>query len=147
AGRAVFYRSYPSFSEVAAMTSNEEPRNPPPDGQATLPFPAEPSASLVTVSPSADQPPRAALARIGDYEILDELGRGGMGAVYQARHIPLQGEVALKLIRAAAGADEQELVRFRLEATAVARLKHPHIVPIHDFGEHDGQLFCCLEFV
>ena len=70
-----------------------------------------------------------------NYEILGELGRGGMGIVYQARHLALNRVVALKMIRAGAFADVSMLERFRSEALAVAQLKHPNIVQIYDIGE------------
>ncbi len=81
----------------------------------------------------------------GKYQLLARLGKGGMGVVYQA----LDGfnrVVALKMVRAGAHADPQDLVRFRVEAAAVARLNHPDIVTVHDFGEHDGQPFFTMEF-
>ena len=81
------------------------------------------------------------------YEILSELGRGGMGVVYKARQIKLNREVALKMILAGGHAGEQELARFQIEAQAVARLQHPGIVQIHQVGEHDGRPFFSLEFV
>ncbi len=83
---------------------------------------------------------------IPGYEILGELGRGGMGVVYQARQLALKRLVALKMIRGA-DAGPEELARFRREAEAVARLQHPHIVQVYDVGEHDGRPFCALEFV
>src|SRR5262249_53633435 len=85
--------------------------------------------------------------RVGAYEIEGELGRGGMGVVYRARHQKLGHEVALKIMLAGSHASEQELARFHLEAAAVARLKHPGIVHIHEFGEHDGRPFFSLELV
>ena len=85
--------------------------------------------------------------QMAGYEILEELGRGGMGVVYRARHQKLGHEVALKIMLAGSHASEQELARFHLEAAAVARLKHPGIVHIHDFGEHDGRPFFSLELV
>jgi serine/threonine protein kinase/tetratricopeptide (TPR) repeat protein len=81
------------------------------------------------------------------YELLDELGRGGMGVVYKARQTKLQRLVALKMIRSGAQADESEVARFRAEAEAVARLQHPNIVQIYEVGEYEGQPYLSLEFV
>ncbi len=82
---------------------------------------------------------------IPGYEILGELGRGGMGIVYWARQLALKRSVALKMI--VVGADEGVRLRFRVEAEAVARLQHPNIVQIHEIGEHEGQPYLCLEYV
>ena len=85
--------------------------------------------------------------RIGDYDILGELGRGGMGVVYKARHRQLGRVVALKMIRTGAHADAEELGRFLAEAQAVARLQHPGIVQIFDIGQADGLPYFSLELV
>ncbi len=81
------------------------------------------------------------------YEILGELGRGGMGVVYKARQLSLNRVVALKMILGGGHATTDDLERFRLEADAVGRLKHPNIVQIFDIGERDGLPYFSLEFV
>jgi serine/threonine protein kinase len=80
------------------------------------------------------------------YEILGELGRGGMGVVYKARQIALDRTVALKMILHADHAAAEARARFRTEARAVARLQHPHIVQVFEVGEHQGQPYFSLEF-
>jgi serine/threonine-protein kinase len=81
------------------------------------------------------------------YEIVAELGRGGMGVVYQARQCLLKRLVALKMILAGLHADSTARVRFRTEAEAVARLQNPNIVQIHEVGEYEGKPFLSLEYV
>ena len=81
------------------------------------------------------------------YEVVAELGRGGMGVVYLARHCALKRLVALKMILSGASADAMTRTRFRTEAEAVARLTHANIVQIHEIGEHEGRPFLALEYV
>src|SRR5262249_15060573 len=81
------------------------------------------------------------------YEVLGELGRGGMGVVYKARHLKLNRVVALKMILSGAHAGAEEAASFRTEAEAIARLQHPGIVVVFEVGEHDGRPFVALEFV
>jgi serine/threonine protein kinase len=84
---------------------------------------------------------------IPGYEILEELGRGGMGVVYKARQISLKRIVALKMIRAVELAEAHELARFKAEAEAAAQLQHPNIVQIYEVGEYAGQPYFSLEYV
>jgi tetratricopeptide (TPR) repeat protein/tRNA A-37 threonylcarbamoyl transferase component Bud32 len=88
----------------------------------------------------------AAIKGPRDYEILGELGRGGMGVVYKARHRRLNRFVALKMIRGAY-ADEIQVARFRIEAEAVAALRHPNILQIYDIGESEGSPYVALELL
>jgi WD40 repeat protein len=101
---------------------------------------------------AAPLPAAAIPARVGGYDILGEIGRGGMGVVYQARHRRLPRTVALKMLLRGAYADPEERARFRAEADAVARLQHPNIVHIYEVGEHDAgdgvsRPYFTLEFV
>jgi serine/threonine-protein kinase len=89
----------------------------------------------------------AALPRVPGYEILGELGSGGMGKVYKARDLALNRLVALKMILSGVHARSGELARFKVEAEALARLHHPNIVQIYEVGECDGIPFLALEYV
>ena len=89
----------------------------------------------------------AAVPMLADYEVLAELGRGGMGIVYRARDRRLGRVVALKLIKAGADGDPEVRDRFRREAAAMARLQHPGIVQIFEVGDEDGTPFFAMELV
>jgi serine/threonine protein kinase/Flp pilus assembly protein TadD len=115
----------------------------------------ETTQSSLVAHPKANEPRPAAFAASGvrtpkgppEYEILSELGRGGMGIVYKARHRRLNRLVALKMIRGGMHADDIQITRFKIEAEAVAALRHPNILQIYDIGESDGLPYVALELL
>lgn len=86
-------------------------------------------------------------ATIGDYQLLEEIGRGGMGVVYRAHQKKLNRTVALKMIPNAAFASSQDLARLRAEALAAAGLSHPSIVPVYEVGEFNGQPWFSMQYI
>jgi len=96
---------------------------------------------------SADTAGAVPLGAFGAYDLLEELGHGGMGVVYKARQRSLQRVVALKMLLGGQFAGKVALGRFRDEAELAARLQHPNIVAIHEIGEQDGLPFFTMDFV
>jgi serine/threonine protein kinase/WD40 repeat protein len=93
--------------------------------------------------PPPDDPP----ATLGDFRLLREVGRGGMGVVYEAEQISLRRRVALKVLSLAGGLDDRQLQRFRTEAQAAAGLHHPHIAPVHAVGCERGVHYYAMQFI
>jgi predicted Ser/Thr protein kinase len=97
---------------------------------------------------SGDGAPFKAGMKIGDkIELLQEIGRGGMGSVFKARHIPLERHVAVKFLAPEFSSSPEFRERFQREARALAKLSHPNIVSIFDFGEIDGVFYLVMEYV
>jgi hypothetical protein len=124
---------FPAFAGVIHTVLSAAANGRPPDGPTQPDFGPPPA-------------PPPAPVRVPGYEVLEEIGRGGMGVVYRARHLPLNRLVALKFILAGGAAPARRREGFRREAEVVARLRHPNIVQIYDVGEVDGQKFLALEY-
>jgi serine/threonine protein kinase len=129
----------PPVSQAPPVVVPAAPAAPPPAGAALL---SEPPERLLP----PETPPEP-VRRVAGYEIIEEVGRGAMGVVFRARDPRLNRMVALKLLPGGTKAARKDFIRFRTEAEAVARIRHPNIVSIHEINEADGVAFLALEFV
>jgi eukaryotic-like serine/threonine-protein kinase len=151
--RDAAYAATPPVAPNEATLDFEGPATPvsPDDPTVTrrLDAPADPDCTGYAPAPNASNtisagwPPR----RFGGYELLEELGHGGMGVVYRAKQLAPERMVALKVIRSGALASSEDLRRFRQEANEAARLDHPHITPVYEVGEQDGLHFFTMKLV
>ncbi len=105
------------------------------------------TANFRTDQPGENDEQSTAAKRLGDFEIGPEIGRGGMGVVYEARQISLDRKVALKVLPFAAVWDQKQIARFRNEAQAAAQLQHPNIVPVFAVGQDRGVHFYAMQFI
>src|SRR5262245_53788711 len=109
-------------------------------------FPQRAHSRHVADPPTLDASPPTSL-RLPGFDLMEEVGRGGMGVVYRARHRALNRVVAIKMILSARLAHPEDRLRFRLEGETAAGLQHPNIVQVHEVGTHDEQPFLVMEYV
>ena len=117
-----------------------------PGNAAALRQAIEPLLAFGIVGPTASET-AGVPGRLGEFELVREIGRGGMGVVYEARQHSLGRTVALKLLPTAWVQDQRQVSRFQNEARAAATLDHPHIVPVFVFGEHDGTHYYAMQLI
>jgi len=137
--RGAVLREHPELASALKCLEALDGMAPPaaPESGTTLPYDAQGTAGPLGEIPR----------HFGSYELLEEIGRGGMGVVYKARQEGLDRIVAIKMILASHLASPEHVRRFQIEAKAAAGLRHPHIVHIHDVGQFHGQHYFTMEYV
>ena len=134
-----------SGSDFEAPISHfQSPNSDPPNPDASTPSVEGAAASNRPAGEAAD---RSEIGQLGDFRLLREVGRGGMGVVYEAEQISLSRRVALKVLPFAAAIDPRQLQRFKNEALAAAHLQHAHIVPVHAVGSERGVHYYAMQFI
>jgi eukaryotic-like serine/threonine-protein kinase len=137
-----FLGSYHQLNRMAWPLRERDARRP----ELASGPPKQTTSTEASESPGESAVP-AGLGQLGDYRLLREIGRGGMGVVYEAEQISLRRRVALKILPFAGGADARQLQRFRNEAEAAAHLHHSHIVPVFAVGSERGVHFYAMQFI
>lgn len=138
---------------MSQITPDDLGRSGKDEQQTLLQWPSEkPQDMLATGIQAAASGPRlevgpVPLTRVAEYELIKEVGRGGMGVVFKARDVRLNRIVALKMIRGGTLANSDELQRFEKEAAAAAQLHHPNIVGVYRVSAHNEQPFLSMEFI
>jgi eukaryotic-like serine/threonine-protein kinase len=132
-----FFGDQDHFGRLAAPIALPAEAAPSPAGMPTLDLDRDAGSGPVPLK----------VRYFGDYELLEELARGGMGVVYRARQVSLNRTVAVKMILAGHFASPEDVRRFHREAEAAANLDHPHIVPVHEVGEHQGHHYFSMKLV
>jgi serine/threonine-protein kinase len=150
--RAALLERYPAFhrelvaffaahDEVHSLAEPFRPEEPTPAGASPT------GTATVGLDPDSVKQPMELPSSFGDYELLEEIARGGMGVVYKARQKSLNRLVALKMILSGRLASVDDMQRFRNEAEAAALMDHPSIIPIYEVGEFQGQPYFSMKLI
>jgi WD40 repeat protein/HEAT repeat protein/tRNA A-37 threonylcarbamoyl transferase component Bud32 len=137
-----FLAQYPDLADSLSAFLADHDRM-----RRAAPAPRNPGDTATLAPAAAAVLPLGTVKYFGDYELLAEIARGGMGVVYKARQVSLNRIVAVKLILAGEYAGGRDVRRFRAEAEAAAGLDHPHILPVYEVGEHAGQQYFSMKLV
>ncbi len=140
-----FMASHDELERLAAPLRGAAPASP--GGETVSPGPDPRRQPVGGADPAAASAPPPAIGQLGDFRLLREVGRGGMGVVYEAEQISLRRRVALKVLPFAAAIDARQLQRFKNEALAAANLRHKSIVSVHAVGADRGVHYYAMEFI